>query len=155
MPSAVDVRAALDRSPHNESVDPSDVVEQLLRTAEWGASRSSGAGGQHRDKASTRAELTLRAENLAGLPSDVADALARELHLEERPLRLSVQDERSLSRNQEIAIERLQRLVADALTPTTPRRPSRPTRASRERRIGEKVRRGVAKGRRQPPSEDD
>jgi ribosome-associated protein len=136
-------------------VEPSDVVAHLLRTAEWGASRSSGPGGQHRDKASTRAELTIRAESVEGLPPEVADALTRGLHLDERPLRLSVQDERSLSVNQEIAIERLQRLVADAMTPTPPRRPTRPTRASRERRIAEKVRRGLAKGRRQPPSEDD
>src|SRR5438067_8427385 len=111
MPSAVDVRAALDRSPHNESVDPSDVVEHLLQRAEWGASRSSGPGGQHRDKASTRAELVVDCEALLGLPSSQAERLAERLGLDERPLRILSQSERSLARNREIAAGRLEVLV--------------------------------------------
>ncbi len=83
------------------------ILEQLLKSADWSASRSSGAGGQHRDKASTRAELTLTLDSLAGLPSELVDQLAVALHLGDRPLRIVVQDERSLSRNQEIATERL------------------------------------------------
>ena len=132
----------------------SDVVDHLLKSADWSASRSSGPGGQHRDKASTRAELTVRLENLEGLAPEVADALKRALRLEERPLRLSVQDERSLTRNQEIAIERLQRLVAEVLAPATPRLPTRPSRSSRERRLADKVRRGAAKSLRRPPPAD-
>jgi ribosome-associated protein len=136
-------------------VDPSDVTEHLLRTARWDASRSSGPGGQHRDKASTRAELTVSLEDLTGLPAAVSDVLARSLRLDEGPLRLVVQDERSLARNQEIAVDRLRRRVTDALTPPTPRRPTRPTRASRERRLADKLRRGDAKGLRRPPPSDD
>lgn len=132
----------------------SDVVDHLLKSADWSASRSSGPGGQHRDKASTRAELTVRLENLEGLAPEVADALKRALRLEERPLRLSVQDERSLTRNQEIAIERLQRLVAEVLAPARPRLPTRPSRSSRERRLADKVRRGAAKSLRRPPPAD-
>src|SRR6266542_4028959 len=101
-------------------MERTEIVDHLLKSADWSASRSSGPGGQHRDKASTRAELTVRLENLEGLAPDVADALKRALRLDERPLRLSVQDERSLTRNQEIAIERLQRLVAEVLAPATP-----------------------------------
>jgi len=136
------------------TVDPSDVTEHLLRTARWDASRSSGPGGQHRDKASTRAELTVSLDDLAGLPASVADTLTRRLRLDDTPLRLVVQDERSLVRNQEIAVDRLRRLVADALSPPTPRRPTRPTRASRERRLTNKLRRATAKGLRRPPSDD-
>ena len=135
-------------------MEPNDVADHVLRTARWDASRSSGPGGQHRDKASTRAELTVSLEDLTGLPHAVSDSLARGLRLDEGPLRLLVQDERSLARNQEIAVDRLRRLVAAALAPATPRRPTRPTRASRERRIADKLRRGAAKDRRRPPSED-
>jgi ribosome-associated protein len=135
-------------------VDPNDVTDHLLRTARWDASRSSGPGGQHRDKASTRAELTLSLEDLTGLPQAVSDLLVRGLRLDAGPLRLLVQDERSLARNQEIAVDRLRRLVAEALTPPTPRRATRPTRASRERRLADKLRRGTAKDRRRPPTED-
>ena len=135
-------------------MDPSAVSDHLLRTARWDASRSSGPGGQHRDKASTRAELTVSMDDLAGLPPSVSASLVRGLRLDEAPLRLLVQDERSLARNQEIAVDRLRRLVAEALSPPAPRRPTRPTRASRERRLTDKLRRGAAKDRRRPPEPD-
>src|SRR5579859_5986041 len=132
-------------------MDVDDVVEHLLKNGLWSASRSTGAGGQHRDKASTRAELTLTLDSLAGLPPDVVQKLAAALGLEEQPLRIVVQDERSLSRNQEIAVRRLGELVARALEPPpVPRRPTRPSRASRDRRVAEKVRHGRNKLLRQP-----
>jgi ribosome-associated protein len=137
-------------------VDPQEVVDHLVRLGQWTASRSSGPGGQHRDKASTRAELTVTFDSLAGLEPEVASKLLEALELDERPLRITVQDERSLSRNQEIAVERLGRLVADALAPPAPaRRPTRPTRASRQRRLSEKARRGQDKALRRPPPPDD
>ena len=128
-----------------------EILEHLLKSADWSASRSSGPGGQHRDKASTRAELSLALDSLAGLPADVASQLVARLRLDERPLRIVVQEERSLSRNQEIAIERLRDLLARALEPTPPRRRTRPTRASRERRLVDKTRHGRDKLLRQPP----
>jgi ribosome-associated protein len=135
-------------------VDPSAVTEHLLRTARWDASRSSGPGGQHRDKASTRAELTVSIDDLEGLPPSVSALLVRGLCLDEAPLRLLVQDERSLARNQEIAVDRLRRLVTEALSPPAPRRRTRPTRASRQRRLTDKLRRGAAKDLRRPPEPD-
>jgi len=132
-----------------------DVVAQLLRTAVWTASRSSGPGGQHRDKASTRAELTLGPETLAGLDESIAARLVVALGLEDKPLRISVQDERSLSRNQEIAIERLTARVADALAPPAPpRRPTRPSRSKREARKTTKILRSDVKRLRRPPIDD-
>jgi ribosome-associated protein len=135
-------------------VDPSAVTEHLLRSARWDASRSSGPGGQHRDKASTRAELIVSIDDLQGLPPSVSALLVRGLRLDEAPLRLLVQDERSLARNREIAVDRLRRLVTEALSPPAPRRPTRPTRASRERRLTDKLRRGAAKDLRMPPEPD-
>ena len=55
----------------------SEVVERLVDAAERRASRSSGPGGQHRDKASTRAELVVSLDSLGGLDADVADRQAR------------------------------------------------------------------------------
>ena len=132
-----------------------DVVLQLLKSGQWTASRSSGPGGQHRDKASTRAELTIDRDSLAALEPGVADRLAAALALDERPLRISVQDERSLSRNQEIAVARLAELVAEALAPPPPpRRPTRPNRARREARLASKARRGADKRLRRPPNDE-
>ena len=132
------------------------VTEFLLGRARWGASRSSGPGGQHRDKASTRAELTVDLESLDGLEPDVVERLARGLRLAERPLRISIQDDRSLARNQEIAAERLFELVDAALAPPPPpRRPTRPSRAARARRLADKVRRGGLKRQRRTPPDHD
>ena len=136
-------------------MDPDEITAHLLRRAQWSASRSSGPGGQHRDKASTRAELTLDTDSLEGLDPDVAARLARALGLEAGPLRLAVQDARSLARNQEIAAERLRARVAEALLPPPPpRRPARPSRAARRERLDAKTRRGAVKRlRRSPPDE--
>src|SRR5438874_1063058 len=124
-------------------MDADEVISHLLRRAQWSASRSSGPGGQHRDKASTRAELVLEADTLEGLDPDIAARLARALGLEAGQFRLVIQDQRSLTRNQEIAVERLRDRVAEALAPPPPpRRPTRPTRAARRQRLDEKTRRG-------------
>jgi ribosome-associated protein len=137
-------------------METQDVVEHLLKGAEWTSSRSSGPGGQHRDKASTRAELTVSSDALAGLEPSVAARLAAGLGLDDRPLRITVQDERSLSRNQEIATERFAELVAQVLAPPPPpRRPTRPSRARRAARLDDKTRRGGIKRLRRPPSDPD
>ena len=134
-------------------MDAEAVVEHLLKQAQWTASRSSGPGGQHRDKASTRAELTVELETLDGLPAEIVELLERKLRL---PLRIAIQDDRSLLRNQEIAARRLTELVTEALAPPPPpRRPTRPTRWARESRLASKVRRGSTKRLRQAPDDGD
>jgi ribosome-associated protein len=135
-------------------MDPREVVEHLLKTAQWTASRSSGPGGQHRDKASTRAELTIDQASLVGLDPPTAARLVEALGLDERPLRISVQDERSLGRNQDIAAERLTELITQALAPPPPaRRPTRPSRSKRAARVDDKTRRGSIKRLRRPPDD--
>lgn len=132
-----------------------EIVEHLLRRAQWSASRSSGPGGQHRDKASTRAELVLPPESLEGLDADIAERLGRALGLRESPLRIAIQDERSLARNQEIAVERLRERVVEALAPEPPpRRPTRPTRGARRARLEAKNRRGSIKQLRRSPERE-
>jgi ribosome-associated protein len=135
-------------------MDVGEIVEYVLKTAQWTASRSSGPGGQHRDKASTRAELTVDEDSLVGLDPHTVARLTQALGLDERPLRISVQDERSLSRNQDIAAGRLTQLITQALAPPPPpRRPTRPSRSKRAARVDDKTRRGSVKRLRRPPDE--
>lgn len=137
-------------------MDAHEVTEHLLRRARWTASRSSGPGGQRRDKVETRAELTIDATCLDGLEPGLAARLAERLGLQERPLRITSQDERFLARNQESAARRLAELVAEALAPPPPpRRPTRPSRAARESRLSEKSLRSTAKRLRRPPADSD
>ncbi len=131
------------------------IAAHIAERADWGFSRSSGPGGQRRDKTETRAELTIRAADLAGLPERDAARLIRALRLDARPLRLTSQAERSRERNREVVIARLQRRVAEALAPPPPsRRATRPTRASKERRLAAKTRRGQIKSGRRAPVDD-
>jgi len=134
---------------------PDEVAQHLLARATWTASRSSGPGGQRRDKVETRAELTIEADALDGLDPRVAERLSGRLGLAVRPLRVTSQDERSLARNQEIAAERLTELVAAALAPPPPpRRPTRPSRAARQERLqGKSIRANVKRLRQRPLDE--
>ena len=63
------------------------------------------------------------------------------------------QDERSQSRNRELALKRLAERLARALAVPRKRRPTRPTAASRERRLAAK-RRGTERKRERRPPED-
>ena len=136
-------------------LSPRDVSEHLLQRAVWGASRSSGPGGQHRDKASTRAELIIDGDALAGLPSQHAERLAERLGLDARPLRILSQSERSLARNRLNAAARLAALVAAALaSDPPPRRPTRPGRGARNQRLAAKAHRGSVKRLRRPPDSE-
>lgn len=136
-------------------MSPERVAALLAERAAWTYSRSSGAGGQRRDHAETRAELTVRRADLEGLPERVAGRLTRALGLDRRPLRMTSQAERSRERNREVVIARLERRVAEALAPPSPaRRPTRPTRGAKERRLADKARRARIKSGRRPPADD-
>ena len=134
-------------------ISPADAAAHVAERAAWRYSRSSGPGGQRRDHAETRAELTVTADDLDGLPEEVASRLAERLGLDGRPLRLTSQAQRSRERNREVVIERLERRIAAALEPPSPsRRPTRPGRAARERRLADKARRAQVRAARRPPS---
>jgi ribosome-associated protein len=113
-------------------------------------SRSSGPGGQHAQRNETRVE--------AVFDVDASQTLTptQKTRIRERVgpvVRAVAQDERSQSRNRELALERLAEQLREALRVRRPRRATKPTRASQERRLDEKRRRGQAKRLRQPPPE--
>jgi ribosome-associated protein len=108
-----------------------------LGEVELRASRSSGPGGQHANVTASRVEAVFDVEASGALDE------AQRARLLERigPLVTAVaQDERSQSRNRELALERLAEKLAAALRVPRRRRPTKPTRASRERRLEEKRR---------------
>ncbi|HTI33328.1 MAG TPA: hypothetical protein VL422_06580 [Miltoncostaea sp.] len=136
-------------------MSPEEVAALLADRGLWTWSRASGPGGQRRDHAETRAVLTVRREDLEGVPAPLAERLTARLRLDRRPLRLSSQADRSRERNREIVLARLERRVAEALAPPAPpRRPTRPSRAAKERRLAGKARRAEVKAGRRPPHPD-
>jgi len=66
-------------------------------------------------------------------------------------VRAVAQDERSQSRNRELALERLAEALRAGLRVERKRRATKPTAAARERRLEEKKRRGHVKRLRRPP----
>ena len=111
-------------------------------------SRSSGPGGQHAQKTETRVEAVFDVDPSVGL---TAAQKARVKRRAGPVLRAIAQDERSQSRNRELAIERLVAALRDALKVERRRRRTKPTAASRERRLQQKRRRGELKQQRRPP----
>lgn len=136
----------------------SRVAAAIAERATWNFSRSSGPGGQRRDKTETRAELTVSAgdlEGLEGLSDRERERLTAALRLGVRPLRLTSQAQRSRERNREVVMERLEQRVAAALAPPPPsRRPTTPSRAAKERRLAEKTHRARIKSGRRAPGDE-
>ena len=122
-------------------------------------SRSGGPGGQHVNTSSTRVEVVW---DVAASPSlteverqRLVERLGARLDSAGR-LHVVAQDERSQTRNRELAIARLGDLVRAGLAPpAAPRRPTRPSAAARTRRLSEKRRAAEAKRLRRPPPGDE
>ena len=114
-------------------------------------SRSSGPGGQHAQKSSTRVEAIFDVEASEAL-SDVQKR--RVVARVGTTLRAIAQDERSQLRNRELAIERLVEKLRAALAVPRRRVPTKPTRAAKERRLESKRRRSKTKGLRRPPGDE-
>ena len=114
-------------------------------------SRSSGPGGQHAQKSSTRVEAVLDVERSEAL----TEVQKRRVIARAGPvLRAVAQDERSQLRNRELALDRLVERLRRALFVARRRVPTVPTAAARERRLAEKRRRSQKKELRRPPAAD-
>lgn len=120
--------------------------EITLRT-----SRSSGPGGQHANVTASRVEAIF----------DVAASQAlgetQRARLQERTggrVVAVAQDERSQSRNRELALQRLAERLRSALTVPRSRRATRPSAAARARRLDDKRRAAQRKQGRKPPHGD-
>lgn len=115
-------------------------------------SASGGPGGQHANKAATRAELTFHVETSAAFTdTQRARVLARLGPV----VRVVADDERSQLRNRALAEERLAAKLRGALHVQRSRRATRPTRGSQRRRLQAKQQRGELKRSRRPPTPDD
>jgi ribosome-associated protein len=131
-----------------ESIRVTRTVAIPVSEIELRFSRSSGPGGQHAQKTETRVEAIFDVEASSALTRAQKERVVRKAG---PVLRAIAQDERSQSRNRELAIERLVAALRDALRVERRRRPTRPTAASRERRLEQKRRRGATKQLRRPP----
>lgn len=118
---------------------------------------SSGPGGQHLNKSSTRVELTW---DVAGSPVLGPRQRARIMeNLKNRIdsaglLHLASGRHRSQMRNRQEVLDQLGRLVAEALIPPKRRKATKPTRSSKEQRLKAKKLRSQVKQMRGRPVDD-
>jgi ribosome-associated protein len=127
---------------HRDAVRVTRSVLLPLSEIEFRVSRSSGPGGQHANTAETRVEAVFTVSESATL----SEVQKRRVHARTGPvIRAVAQDERSQTRNRELAVERLVAKLAAALHVERKRVPTRPSRAAQEKRIVAKKRRGAVK----------
>ena len=124
-------------------------IDYELRAEEVGllAIRAQGAGGQNVNKVSNAIHLRfdIRASSL---PDEIKQRLLakRDRRInDDGVVVIKAQTYRSLEKNREDALARLDALIATAAAIRRKRRPTRPTASSQRKRVETKVRRGQVK----------
>tara|TARA_B100000795_G_scaffold256524_1_gene229029 strand:- start:692 stop:1096 length:405 start_codon:yes stop_codon:yes gene_type:complete len=130
-----------------------DIIKEL----NFKAIRSSGAGGQHVNKTSSKIELTFDLENSNSLSDAEKTLLKTKLSsklTKENALILFCDETRSQHRNKAIVIKRFLELLKTNLARPKKRRPTKPSRGSITRKAENKIRVSVKKALRKKPKFD-
>lgn len=132
-------------------------VQTILNECQFKAVRSSGSGGQHVNKVSSKVELQFNVVQSEGLSerekTRIQQKLASKL-TQEHVLILQAGDTRSQHRNKQLVISRFLTLLKEALKVPKKRKPTKPTRASVTKRLETKQKNAVKKQLRKKPKLD-
>ncbi len=132
-------------------------AHELIKELKFKAIRSSGAGGQHVNKVSSKIELTFDVTNSKELSENQKEVLLKKLSTrltKENVLILFSDETRSQHRNKEIAIKRFLELITQGLKRPKVRRVTKPSRNSVLRKVENKKRQAVKKSLRKKPRLD-
>lgn len=130
---------------------------EILRELKFKAIRSSGAGGQHVNKVSSKIELTFDLVNSTSLSDEEKELLSKKLAsklTKENVLILFCDESRSQHKNKEIVIKRFLELLSKNLIIPKKRKATKPSKASLKKRIENKQRISVKKALRKKPNFD-
>ncbi len=122
-----------------------------LDELEWRFSASGGPGGQHANTSNTKAEVRF---DVAGSPSLGPRQRARLLERLGPLVRVVASDERSQTRNRDLALQRLAARLAEGLHIETVRVKTKPRPSAKLNRLDDKRRRGETKRMRARPADD-
>ena len=131
--------------------------ETIYKEPHLKAVRSSGAGGQHVNKVSSKIELTFDLENSNSLSEFEKEVLKTKLSsrlTKEKILILFCEETRSQHRNKGIAIKRFLELIKTLLIRPKKRRPSKPSLSSIKKKTEHKKRTSIKKALRKKPRLD-
>jgi len=131
--------------------------EGIIQELKFKAVRSSGAGGQHVNKVSSKVELTFALENSMALTDLEKNRLLKKLSpklSKENILLMQCEETRSQHKNKELVIKKfLETLEANLVVPKR-RRKTKPTRSAIEKRLKSKKRAALKKLNRGKPKLD-
>ncbi|WKB82643.1 alternative ribosome rescue aminoacyl-tRNA hydrolase ArfB [Cellulophaga omnivescoria] len=130
---------------------------QIVQELQFKAVRSSGAGGQHVNKVSTKIELTYDLQNSTAVTDKEKERLLLKLSnrlTKENVLLLQCDDSRSQHKNKELAIKRFLELIKSALVVPKKRKKTKPSRSAIEKRLNTKKKSALKKANRKRPSLD-
>ena len=126
----------------------------LEKELSFKTARSSGAGGQHVNKVSSKVILSFDLENSEGLNTRekrlLKKALASRL-TNDGILNLSCEESKSQHQNKDLVIKRFLSILKKGLIVPKRRIATKPTKASKRRNLDEKKRRGQTKALRNKP----
>tara|TARA_B110000240_G_C13301333_1_gene368632 strand:- start:198 stop:602 length:405 start_codon:yes stop_codon:yes gene_type:complete len=131
--------------------------ENILKELNFKATRSSGAGGQHVNKTSSKIELSFDLENSLSLSENEKEVLKAKLSsklTKENVLLLFCEETRSQHRNKEIAIKRFLAVLKTSLIRPKKRKKTKPSKGAMKRRVETKKRTSFKKALRKKPNFD-
>ena len=129
--------------------------ENIVKELKFKAIRSSGAGGQHVNKVSSKIELTFDLGNSEALNDDEKTLLKSKLSSKltsENILILTVEETRSQHKNKELAIKKFVTLIVTNLKKPKKRTPTKPSKAVIKKRLETKEKTSVKKALRKKPN---
>lgn len=108
-------------------------IEKLIKELNFKATRSSGAGGQHVNKVSSKIELFFDVENSAEFSEEQKKLLLKNLVTrltKENILLLTCDESRSQHKNKELVIKRFLEIITQGLIIPKKRKPTKPSKSS-------------------------
>jgi len=129
-------------------------TSEIIKELNFKAIRSSGAGGQHVNKTSSKVELTFDLENSYSLSESQKQILKTKLSsklTKENNLILFCDESRSQHRNKDLVIKRFLDLLKTNLIRPKKRRPTKPSKSSVRKNTENKKRISVKKALRKKP----
>ena len=131
--------------------------ENIIKELNFKATRSSGAGGQHVNKTSSKIELSFDLANSNSLNENDKNILKAKLAsklTKENVLILFCEETRSQHRNKDLAIKRFLNLIKTNLIRPKKRRTTKPSKGALKKRVETKKRTSVKKALRKKPKID-
>ncbi|WKD85756.1 Peptidyl-tRNA hydrolase ArfB [Polaribacter huanghezhanensis] len=129
-------------------------TEKLIKELNFKATRSSGAGGQHVNKVSSKIELFFDVENSLQFSEEEKNLLFKNLATrltKENILILTCYESRSQHKNKELAIQRFLAITTQGLIIPKKRKPTKPSKASIKKKAENKKKVSVKKALRKKP----